>query len=317
MVSQPIQPPHIRFAEYEGTHAWQHILKDENYGDDLAAAHLTVSEADVLTVNDFSFQVIEKSQKEKVREVSAFIKRHEYLGTDYVYTTNRYGLYLDVPKKPKVLSAVVTFGSPQKHGLYLGEEHKESERQLCRRASISYAPKNLGSFFISKCIRHLIYNSDYRVFTSFATEEANEIGQIYSAANFFYVGTQSSPGGLYEYLDPDEPEKGWRTSRAFRQRSSYLKYAKQLGIEVKPEWFEVYQEENRSKRINWNNVYWRDEERIKKAASEKIKSCAMRRVKPKHRFVYVGGRGRVETKVLRKLFLNRNEVFPYPKRGYS
>lgn len=34
---------------------------------------------------------------------------------------------------------------------------------------------------------------------------------------------------------------------------------------------------------------------------------------PKHKYVYVLGENKAETKYLRKMFVSRNKIYPYPK----
>jgi len=42
-------------------------------------------------------------------------------------------------------------------------------------------------------------------------------------------------------------------------------------------------------------------------------SCEKRKIEPKHKYAYVLGQNKAETRILRKLFNERNKIFPYPK----
>ena len=42
-------------------------------------------------------------------------------------------------------------------------------------------------------------------------------------------------------------------------------------------------------------------------------SCEKRKIEPKHKYAYVLGRDKKETMKLRKLFEERNKIYPYPK----
>ena len=79
---------------------------------------------------------------------------------------------------------------------------------------------------ISTAMKHMVKNSPYRIFTGYADPTANENGIVYRATSFMHLGSRY--GSYYEYLT----DKGWQGSKIFTERSSFVRYAKELGIEV-------------------------------------------------------------------------------------
>lgn len=62
--------------------------------------------------------------------------------------------------------------------------------QLQRGVNLWWTPKNSASFFITKVIKWLKQNTDYTLITATADEEAGEIGTIYQALNWKYLGAE-------------------------------------------------------------------------------------------------------------------------------
>ena len=102
--------------------------------------------------------------------------------------------------------------------------------------------------------------------------------------------------------------KGWKGDKAFTERSEYVRHAKDMGIDFKKEW-------RRNGKVNWKNIPDQIATKLKAAATAKKASCIKRPAAPKHKYVYVMGRGKKETKRLRKLLFQNNPNLPldYPK----
>jgi hypothetical protein len=60
--------------------------------------------------------------------------------------------------------------------------------QLQRGVNLWWTPKNSASYFISKVVKWLKQNTNYTIITATADEEAGEIGTIYQALNWKYLG---------------------------------------------------------------------------------------------------------------------------------
>ena len=144
-------------------------------------------------------------------------------------------------------------------------------------------------------IKWMVEHTEFRYFTAYSAPEAKELGTIYQACNFIYLGQTS--GTSFQYLDPRFPEKGWFSDREFRKKSKYARYAHEIGIskDVWKGWMKKYSP-------NWEVIPPDVKEKIKKKESEFRDSCQKRRVPPKHKYCYILGKTRRETKMLYKAF---------------
>jgi hypothetical protein len=296
-------PPHERFDKYDGDKCWQGHLREVNYERDLKDASLTPEEAESLRTSDFEFEYIPKTDKAKCRQLVQFIERHEWLGKMPTWLTHRFAWYLNVPGKPRVLSGVIVMATPNAFSNILGAENKNKEKLIARGACISFGPKNLGSHIIMDAIKWMVKNTEFRFFTAYSDPDAKELGTIYQACSFTYLGQTSGTKNQYFV-----PGKGWKGDKAFTERSEYVRHAKNLGIEFLPEW-------RKKGKVNWKNIPDEIAVQLKQAAITKKASCKKRIAAPKHKYVYVLGRGKKETKRLRKLLLENNPKLPleYPK----
>jgi hypothetical protein len=182
----------------------------------------------------------------------------------------------------------------------LGENTRKVERLISRGASISFAPKNTASYTISRAIRWCVENTPFRLFCAYSDPEAGELGTIYQSLNFYYLGNRFGTSVQYFY------NKRWTSDRVFRNRSAYKRYAKALGITWQPEW-------QVRDRIVWENIPDSIESELRQAATSERLGCPSRKPLRKHKYAYVLGSDRRETRTLRQLFGERNKTYPYPK----
>ena len=119
--------------------------------------------------------------------------------------------------------------TPNAFSHILGKENRDKEKLVARGASISWAPKNLASWLVSSSVKWMVKHTNFRIFPAYSDPEAKELGTIYQACNFHYLGQTS--GTTYQYLDPKHPEKGWFSDREFRKKSKYSRYAQAIGID--------------------------------------------------------------------------------------
>jgi len=96
------------------------------------------------------------------------------------------------------------------------------------------------------------------------------------------------------------------SDRFFRVRSAYKKYAKELNIVWNKNW-------NNDQKMLWENVPEEVEILLKNKSKEVQKESKKLSFPEKHKYAYVIGATKSETKKLRKIFLDRNKVYPYPK----
>lgn len=285
-----------RTSDYKELHCWQYDIRLKNLSNDIVASGLPIEEINSLAVGDFEFRII-SNKDEKDRAVE-FIKRHEWLGTITQYTTHWFGAYYK-----NILAGVTTMGVPNAFSKMLGDRTSELERLISRGACISWSPVGLASHFLMWCVRYMAKNTPYRLFTAYSDPAAREIGTIYQACNFYYLGQAS--GTVSRYINPYTGKVV--SDRFFRQKTAYKKYAEELGIEWDKSWA------GRTGMI-WNNVPSETEKQLR--SYSKIKQSESSRIDflPKHKYAYVLGQSKKETERLRRQFLENVKVYPYPKR---
>lgn len=282
-------------ADYDKDHCWQHDIRLNNLEEDLRLCNFTQDDVKDLKVSDFLFKPItDKSERKSAIE---FIKRHEWLGNLSQYTTHWFGAY-----HKHMLAGVILMNMPNAFSKLLGEETPKLERLISRGACVSWSPKNLGSSFIMWCINWMVKNTDYRLFTAYSDPTAKELGTIYQACNFYYLGNTSGTGTRYV-----NPYTGKIVSdRFFRVRSAYKKYAKELGISWEKNW-------NNDQKMLWENVPPEVEKQLRDFSKMKQKTSKKISMPLKHKYAFVLGASKAETKKLRKEFTDKNSMKPYPK----
>ena len=323
-----------RFEDYKKDHCWQYEMRQQNLANDLKEANLTEDEYLLLTVDDFIFSYVDKEDIEQCIEIKQFIQRHEWLGNLPNRPTHRFTARL---KCNNALAGVIIMAIPNSFSHLLGKENATLERLISRGACISWGPKHLGSWLVMKSIRWMVKNTEFRIFSAYSDPEAKELGTIYQACNFIYLGqTSGTPKQYYDNGYFNGKKKGWFSDREFRKKSMFMKYAKL----IEPEFyhqvgFDDYKDKmfgfiswEKAKHIegslalrwkpNWEIMekkYPGLKERLKKEEDKYRQTCECRETKPKHKYIYLLGSSKKETKELRNKFkeLNKNMVnLPYP-----
>lgn len=285
-----------RLKSYDKDHCWQYEIRLQKEEEDKKFIKDTFGiEPKDINISEFTFKYIDTlAQKEKAIE---FIKRYEWLGTITQYSTHYFGAWYK-----GILGGVIIFSMPNAFSKLLGENTKDIERLISRGACASWTPKCLASSFLMWCIKWMVDNTQYRLFTAYSDPTAKELGTIYQACNFYYLGKQS--GTNVRYINPYTGKVV--SDRFFRQRTAYKKYAKELGIEWDKSWCS-------STGMKWENVP-DNIEKILRRYSKKKQNESKKIIYPsKHKYAFVMGRTKLETKRLRKFFEERNRTYHYPK----
>ena len=287
---------HERFHGYTGEKCWQAHVSDLNREEDMELSGLTSSEISSLRTSDFIFEHVPSDDKIACEEIKLFIQKHEWLGKLPNRPTHRFTARL---KKNGQLAGTIIMAVPNAFSNLLGRENKNKEKLISRGACISWAPKNLGSWLISSSIKWMVKNTEFRYFTAYSDPEAKELGTIYQACNFIYLGQTS--GTSKQYLDPNHPDKGWFSDREFRKKSKYYRYAQSIGIdkETWKGWMKKYSP-------NWDLVPPDIKIKIKNEEKRYRDSCLVRDVPAKHKYVYILGSTKSETKYYKRLFRQHN-----------
>ena len=289
-----------RFIEYNKNHCWQYDIRLKNYNIDLKEANLTENIVQKLTTKDFNFEYVDKTNKFKCYEISKFIERHEWLGKMPNRPTHRFVARL---KLNNILAGVIIFATPNTFSFLLGKDNKDKEKLISRGACVSWSPKNLASWLIMKSIKFMVKHTEFRIFTAYSDPEAKELGTIYQACNFLYLGNNFGAKKLY--FDLKKPHLNWFSDREFRKLSKYQLYASILNIGKE---FKKYLGKYTPL---WNNMPLEMKLKIKKQESIYRNSCLVREVNSKHKYAYILGKNRKETKELKRIL--KVKTYPYPK----
>lgn len=285
-----------KIKNYNKDWCYQYQKRLDTLQEDMEKYGWSQEDVDSISLDDFEFSYID-SVKDK-KEATEFIKRYEWLGTIGSFPTH----WFTARYKGK-LGGVIIMGMPNAFSKLLGEDTKNLERLIARGASASWCPFNLGSKFLMWAMKWMVENTRYRLFTCYSDPQAKEIGSIYQGLNFFYLGQGS--GTTIRCVNPYNPEK-IITDRAFRARSFYKRYAKDLGIEWQKNW-------NTDQCMLWENVPDDVEEKLREYSKEMFRKAEKITFPSKHKYAFVLGRDKRETKALRSKFLELNKTYPYPK----
>lgn len=285
-----------RLDNYKEKHCWQYDIRLKNLQEDLNESGFTEEYVKTLKVSDFTFEnVTDKKEQQKLIQ---FIQKHEWLGNLSQYTTHWFCC-----KHKNQIAGVILFNLPNAFSKLLGNNTKNLERLISRGACISWSPKNLASSFLMWCTKWMVNNTQWRLFTAFSDPTAKELGTIYQACNFYYLGQKS--GTTTRYINPYTGKVV--SDRYFRQLTAYKKYAKKLNINWQKHW-----DNNIS--VLWKNVPDHLETKLRQYSKQIQKKAQKITMPSKHKYALVLGKTKSETKKLKKLFEEKNKTYPYPKK---
>jgi hypothetical protein len=288
-----------RAKNFNNETCWQYDIRVKNRDSDLLEHNLTIEDVADLKISDFTFHFIPKTDKETAVEIKKFIEKHEWLGKVSLYPTHYF-----IAKYKNIMAGVVIMDMPNAFSKLLGDKTRKIERLISRGACISWSPKNLASALISFSMKWMVKNTNYRVFTAYSDPEAKELGTIYQACNFNYLGQNSGTNKQYKI------ESGkWVSDRYFRSRSVYKKIAILNGVNWNDEWV-------KGDNILWDKIEPETAKLIKQSSKNYQNSCEVRVVPKKHKYAYILGANKKETKELRQEFETLNpklKNLKYPK----
>lgn len=232
----------------------------------------------------------ERMTKEHIQ----FIERYEWLGkvgwaVKWCFTARHEGK----------LAAVVLMSEPT-----MATKYKIYEALIQRGAAASWAPKNLNSKLVMFSCRWMVNNTGKRLFTCYSDPAAGEIGTIYQACNFMYLGRGwGVKSGLML------PTGKVVSKREFTKTSAMKRWAKELGIPWQKEWCKPngYQDVKAYPPDIKNKLLARANEEVNKYPSATQES--------KGKYALVLGKDRREEVKLKKIIVF--DTFPYPKRDKS
>jgi hypothetical protein len=122
-------------------------------------------------------------------EADAFIRAYEYLGT-VGHPVARYGAHDPLTGR---MAAVATFGRPTFTG-------PPGVIVLERGASAPWAHPHTASWFINRACRAAALDHGWHTFVAYADPAADEIGTVYQASGWSYMGQGRERGRRREYF---------------------------------------------------------------------------------------------------------------------
>lgn len=167
-------------------------------------------------------------------EAEPFILRYEWLGT-MPRSTAAYGLR--APDGELIGVAAFGWSAGIRSRDICGQQYRHLAICLERGACAHYAPPNAASFLISRAVKLAARDRGWRIFYAYADPEAGEIGTVYQASNWLYLGQGIGRGHRHplrqDWRIPDEGNK-IIASRTLRDRHITITQAKAMG------WIPVY-----------------------------------------------------------------------------
>jgi len=294
-----------RAKNYDKDHCWQYDIRVNNLQEDIVESGIDPEQIKSIKVTDIYFKPLTAYLERQ--EATEFIRRHEWLGNLSQYTTHWFGAFYHDPNQGlmgrEIMVGVILMNMPNSFSKLLGDDTQTIERLISRGACISWSPKNLASSFLMWTIQWMVKNTPYRLFTAYSDPTAKEIGTIYQACNFYYLGKKS--GTTTRYINPYTGRIV--SDRFFRVRSAYKKYAKELGIVWDKSW-------SNDQKMLWENMSPVIEQMLRDFSKKKQSQSVSVDFPSKHKYAYVLGATKAETKKLRKKFVERNKTLEYPKQ---
>jgi len=198
----------------------QHIKKQQHYSNDLKSLPFN---PDDVKAKDF---ILEKTIVSK--EITDFIKKYEWLGTVGSQTKWCFkATYKDH------LGGVIIINEPNAYSMLLGKNTKIYEALIQRGSTVSWAPRNLGSRLLMFSCRWMIENTDKRLFVGYSDPRASEVGFIYQACGFEFLGGGFGVKELYRH--PGIKKEAFNNQ--YLSRTSTLKsWCRENNVSFKKEW---------------------------------------------------------------------------------
>lgn len=152
-------------------------------------------------------------------EAESIILPHEWLGTMPPGIRACYGL---VGEGILLGAACFGQGSGPRSRFLCGPEWADRVITLSRGACTHRAHHHAGSFLVSRAVKLVAEDLGARVVTAYSDPDAGEVGTIYQACNWLYIGfgTGKEDAGYGRWDSRMVGEQDWMSSRA---RRSWLK----------------------------------------------------------------------------------------------
>jgi hypothetical protein len=252
----------------------------------------------------------------EVREIDhkaalEIILQYEWIGNAGT-SEYRFGLYFG-----PYLAGVVSFGrtaGSNAAASVCGKENAHLVTTLSRGACVHWAPSNSASFLINRACR-LMAEKGFNVFVAYSDTEAGEVGTVYQASNWLYLGRTNGseqfrwPGAPVEDDNGRDWKDGaWHDCRrisAYTRNRQNRKLLRELRSQGKAEF--------QGKKIKGSdrNIYLESEPRAELRARMIDGGFEFRKGTSKFKYVHFAGDKRTVRRVKKAL---RWKLGAYPKR---
>lgn len=118
-------------------------------------------------------------------------------------------------------------------GSTLNETHELAAKTVClaRGACVPWAPKNAASFLIRYACRQAHQDFGWRVFFAYSDHEAGEVGTVYQACHWYFIGDSFRKGKYHtDYVSAD----GQRTMSSYAKNHKGISRAQLIADGWKP-----------------------------------------------------------------------------------
>lgn len=228
------------------------------------------------------------------QEHGKFIERYEWLGT-VGYSPK----WIFVARYCGLIGGVVILSEPNGY-----TKNIEIEALISRGATASWTPKNLGSKLIMFACRYMVKNTGKRVFFGYSDHSAGEIGTIYQACNFKYLGQNFGCRTMYKISNGKMV-----SSRYFRKTSTFKRYAREAGIYWQSSWTK------KNKYMDIKTIPHEILLFLKEKGQKEMLECISETQLPKGKYVlFMGINKKEKTIISEKYDAIFGEYLPYPKR---
>jgi hypothetical protein len=182
------------------------------------------------TIANLDTAVVEQISNEEAKTI---ILKFEWLRTMGSGTIVCYGL-----KRASELLGVACFGRVGQHVGWICGLTSDARKTfaiktayLMRGACVPYAPKNAASFLIRHSCFLARKDFGWQIFFAYSDHDAGEIGTVYQAANWLYLGTGLGQAAGHYHADYQAPSgEIWSSYKINHDR---VNLAKKLGISTK------------------------------------------------------------------------------------
>jgi hypothetical protein len=262
----------------------QRVIRENTREEDIAKLTPVLGDLSALKASMFDL-----AYERYTKEHRGFIRRYEWLGNPGVSIK-----WCFTARYKGELGGVVLLSEPY--------NPSATQALIARGACAGWTPKNVGSMLVMFACRQMAANTVKRSFVAYADEEANEVGQIYQACNFKFLGWKEA-----SYLENENGER--KSAQTFKRTSRMVPWLKKQGITLAPECFTA------KGYLHWSAIP-ADIKASMRAhiASEKAKCTT--KTRPRGKYLLLLGPNKQITKQMNEAF--KDETFPYPRRvGYE